>query len=403
MASARRFRRSRNRELIYLIAPAGFPNFGDEFIARTWLRALARTHPNTPVVLDCHTAGHASALLHHAHPDLTVVDTSWRIIDGLRREPIVAASEHVQRIVATPGIEPRLVDGIRLMRNATTVHILGGGYLNAIWPHHQLLLSIATAIRAESGATLAATGQGLLPSPDRPALDLIRTAMRHFDVFDVRDSQSRDLLTLPGSTSRASFTGDDAWLGIHDPDVFDPRAPAASRRFMFVVQSDLIDNPSAHGDFDDLYRHLAELIERWHITGDDAAFVEGIPGQDRTMFDRLASMLPGADLVPFSAVWQHGLPARSDQVWISTRFHFHLLAAAAGASGVTIAGRDDYYPTKHQSLIDLGSGWIPMSQTGEQPPHTGGFSADVRSAQYTAKTALLRQIYPAVGIRRFRR
>jgi len=403
MAAAIRFRRSRYRELIYLIAPSGFPNFGDEFIARTWLRALARAKPNTPVVLDCHTPGHASALLHHDHPDLTVVDTAWRIIDGLRNEPVGDAARHIRRVIATPGIEPRLVDGIRLMRDATTVHVLGGGYINAIWPHHQLLLSLATAIRADNGATLAATGQGLLPVSDPAAVELIHSEIKQFNVFDVRDAQSRDFLTIPDGTSPVVFTGDDAWLGIREPGVFHPDAPAASRRFIFVVQSDLIDNPAAHGDFDDLYRQLTELIHRWHITGPDTAFVEGIPGQDRTMFDRLATLLPGADLVPFSAVWQHGLPVRRGQVWISTRFHFHLLAAAAGASGVTITGRDDYYSTKHQSLSDLGSGWIPISQTGEQPPSTGGFSGQVCSAQYAAKARLMRTIYPPRGVRRLRR
>jgi hypothetical protein len=80
------------------------------------------------------------------------------------------------------------------------------------------------------------------------------------------------------------------------------------------------------------------------IAGERAAFVEGIPGQDRVVFDRLSAMLPGAEFVPSVDVWDRGLPARAGQAWVSTRFHCHLLAAAAGASGVALSGRRDYYP-----------------------------------------------------------
>ena len=47
------------QQLIYLVAPTGFPNFGDEYIAAAWLRTLARRRPGARVVLDCPNPGSA--------------------------------------------------------------------------------------------------------------------------------------------------------------------------------------------------------------------------------------------------------------------------------------------------------------------------------------------------------
>jgi hypothetical protein len=124
--------------------------------------------------------------------------------------------------------------------------------------------------------------------------------------------------------------------------------------------------------------------------------LEGIPGSDRVVFDRLARLLPGAAFVPFSEIWNRGLPARAGQFWISTRFHFHLLAAAIGASGLVLPGRTDYYPIKHQSLVELGSNWGLADANGlpPVPVHNGGFDPDTVTTLRERKTALAEAIYP---------
>ena len=67
------------RPLVYLLAPAGHPNYGDELILRVWLRSLHRRWPRARVVVDCHTPGQAAVLHRDTHPDLTVTDTVWRL------------------------------------------------------------------------------------------------------------------------------------------------------------------------------------------------------------------------------------------------------------------------------------------------------------------------------------
>lgn len=113
------------------------------------------------------------------------------------------------------------------------------------------------------------------------------------------------------------------------------------------------------------------------MTGDRIGIVEGIPGADRAVFDLIESELPDARFYPFAGVWQHGLPAGPGQVWISTRFHTHMLAAA----GVAVSINAGYYSTKHRSLLDRGTGWVLAEDLQiPQRPTQGGFEpATLRS------------------------
>jgi hypothetical protein len=141
---------------------------------------------------------------------------------------------------------------------------------------------------------------------------------------------------------------------------------------------------------------ISHLIEDWGVSGADVAVVEGIPGSDRVVFDLIAHLLPGVVFVPFTEVWLRGLPARAGQMWVSTRFHPHLLAAATGASGLAISGRSDYYPNKHQSLIEAGSRWrlADSADLPSTPACSGGFDAQTVERLHRQKAALAAQIYP---------
>lgn len=398
-------RARRSRPVIYLIASSGLPNYGDELIARTWVRELARQAPNAEIILDCHTPGSMAVLLRGLHPRLTVTDTVWRLAEGMVAEPLANGINHVQTAVANPGVEPGLVHGIEVFRSAQAIHLLGGGYVNTIWPHHLMLLAAIHAAGEFGAARTVATGQGLLPAEGDQWQTKLRELLHTFDLVDVRDRSSLELLAAPDAQPPANAVhgGDDAWLALRRPHrLYRRKVDAARRRFIFAIQSDLIgdsDDPDdAAASLDAVEAQLRELIDRWGIRGEDAAFVEGIPWVDRQIFDRLAPDLPGVEFVPFVAIWDLGLPARPGQVWICTRFHFHLLAAAAGASGVVISGRSDYYPVKHQSLFDAGSQWISLADAGRKPPRTGGFSRTSMTHNKSAKAAVAEAIYRPGGI-----
>jgi len=132
--------------------------------------------------------------------------------------------------------------------------------------------------------------------------------------------------------------------------------------------------------------------------------VEGIPRVDREVFALIEHELPGARFYPFADVWNRGLPLSAAQTWISTRFHLHMAAAAAGASGVAIAISRDYYRTKHQSLLDLGSGWTLVddcADTAALParPRAGGFDRHTVERLRKDKLQLAKAIYAPISRR----
>ncbi len=100
------------------------------------------------------------------------------------------------------------------------------------------------------------------------------------------------------------------------------------------------------------------------LAGRTVRYLEAIPGKDRVAFDRLRDLIPEENFVPFVRLWREGFPARAGQTWLTSRFHFHLLAAASGAAGTALEVSEDYYRHKHESLLDAGTGWS-VTRAGE--------------------------------------
>lgn len=409
-------RQAAPRRTLYLVAPAGHPNFGDELIARSWLEHLARVCPDDDVVLDCHTPGQAALLLRGAHPRVVFVDTLWRLLAVAGEEPRdVPPWEWVARTASSLGVAPRLDEGIALLHRADSIHVLGGGYINGVWPHHVSLVTAIAAAAERFGSRAVATGQGLMPAQDgEPGVALLRAA-ESFSVFDTRDGPSFDAIT---GVAGASRTGDDAWLSVGGPraqaesgsgadgeteDTEDTEAAPPGRAdapggVVLCLQSDL----AAHFRSGELAGPEAvahwtrRVLDEWGVDGSEVTAVEGIPGHDRVVFELLGDRLAGARFVPFREAWHHGLPLDPAQTWISTRFHLHLLAAAAGASGVAVATEPGYYEVKHDSLVAAGSRWTIVGDGDTIPrrPTAGGFDRAHRAAAVDAKTALAAELYP---------
>ncbi len=392
-------------EVIYLIAPTGYPNYGDELIARTWLRRLARIRPQAKVILDCHSPGSASALMGDAHPDLRVVDTLWQLSNHAAETEPDAPWSWVGRAVLDAGLAPRLTAGIDLLHSATTIHLLGGGYVNSVWPHHISLLVAAAAVSGRSGAKVVATGQGLVPTVEEPAWTALVTALGAFDIVDVRDTASAQ--ALEGAVG-VRQSGDDAWLALHRPqpavyrDEVPAETPGQGGGVVLCLQSDLTEKftgPSGSG-VEALAAFVHDTLDAWEVPGSAVTVVEGIPGHDYEVPFRLGSRLDGARVLNFHDVWFGGLPAGQGSTWISTRFHPHLIAAAAGDPGVAIVPMPVYYSTKHRSLVEAGSAWsvVDSGDTIPDRPTAGGFGTTDRARAIEAKVATALDIYPVAPL-----
>ncbi|WP_083874597.1 polysaccharide pyruvyl transferase family protein [Nocardia paucivorans] len=364
--------------LYYLISPAGHPNYGDELIVAGWLLYLADIAPEATVWVDTHSPGPAQVLLGDLHPRARFTDTLWRLCWEAPSDDPWQVAAWVRRAVGDPGLAPRWDRGIALLHRANVIHLLGGGYINRIWPRHIGLLAGAGAVGRASGARCAATGLGLFPEP-AGAGQLVRATAADFTITEVRDRASAELFGIePGF--------DDAFLA--RPPI--RRDEKNARDVMLCLQSDLLDM-----DIGALAASVLRILHAWRISPERVGVVEAIPGEDRRVFDLIEHQLPGARFYPFVEVWEHGLPVSLGQTWLSTRFHMHLVAAMAGANGVAIPISSDFYGTKHRSLIELGSGWTLLDDLDQVPqrPTGTGFDASVVENARRTKLELARAVY----------
>jgi hypothetical protein len=320
-------------------------------------------------------------LLGHLHPRVRFTDTFWRLCWEAPSDEPWEVSSFVQHAISNPGLAPRWVAGIELAARVDLVHIIGGGFINGLWPRHIGLMAAAVAAVRRSGGRAAISGQGFWPVPD-DAQALVRNLAAQFEVVDVRDEPSAELL---GSPDRIHITGDDMFFGV-ERELF---REDDLREIMVCIQSDLLDVtvPSLAG-------FLLETMREWRVQPDQVGVVEGIPRVDREVFALVEHDLPGARFYPFSEIIDSGLPAAAGQRWLSTRFHVHLMAAAAGAHGVAVSINSGYYTNKHRSLIERGSGWV-LSEGLQVPalPNGGGFDPASLQRLKDGKTSLAKAIY----------
>ena len=133
---------------IYLIASTGFPNYGDELVGARWLRYLARTAPDAEVWLDSPSPGNSQLLLGGLHPNVRFVDTLFRIAWAAPSKTPTSSSTSPPMRCAS--VVPRFALGVELLQSADVFHVLGGGYINSVWPRHLLLLAAGAELRRQT-------------------------------------------------------------------------------------------------------------------------------------------------------------------------------------------------------------------------------------------------------------
>lgn len=373
--------------IIYLVGTAGNPHYGDEVITASWLRYYADRFPNAEVWLDTPRPGQTAVLHGRAHPRLRCVDTLFHACWNAPSESAADCVAFGSAVIDDPGRISREASGVAAAQDADLVHVLGGGYINALWPRHLTLLGAASRLGERFGARTAITGAGLLPATQDSA-SVLAGVLSGFDVVDVRDSGSSDLVA--GAVVHHSLTGDDALLDLQRQRV-DSNSLAPT---VVEVQSDLLDVPLA-----DLADHVMALLRAWGSDKDPVLLLESLPPGDSAVLALLEPHLPQVSMQPFQFLWRQGFPAGPRQRWITTRYHSHLLAAASGAWGVALAG-SRLIGEQHRSLIETGSGWtlvedstadVPLGQP-TRSPFAGGYGDLVAGKRAVAEkvTAALR-------------
>ncbi|MEU9155363.1 polysaccharide pyruvyl transferase family protein [Streptomyces sp. NPDC048417] len=365
------------RTVHYLVSAAGIPNYGDDAITAGWLRYLAASAPDDDVVLDCVGPERAAKDLGGLHSRARFTDALWRLSRAPGAPGPGEAVDRVER--AVDAVRPRSGashEELRPLLAADTVHVLGGGYLNGLCPPHLgLLAGVGAAVR-RSGGRASLTGIGLAPA----FLDggsALRRAVAPFQVVDVRDEVSARIL----GRADVTCTGDDLFLDLGYHTYRGGRLPEV----MLCAQS-----PA-------LLDLMQKTVEEWGVPESSLGLVECDPGDDHEVFAEAQRRWPAALAYPAASLTAHGMPAATGQTWITSRFHPHLVAAAAGASGVAVEhGPADYYAVKHRSLVAHGSAWLVTDDRTVPPrPGAGGFSARTVAERRAAKQRLAHRIHGA--------
>lgn len=342
---------------IYLVGSSGYPHYGDELVAAAWLRHLAVTEPDAEVYLDCPNPGGAQLFLGDLHPHVRFVDTLFRISWAAPQDDVEQVVDFATQATRSPGYGyAHRAMGVELLQSADVFHVIGGGFVNAIWPFHTTFLAAGQVLAADHGVRVAATGTGLIPAA--ASTELLDRLTAGYAVVDVRDTASKELL----SADAVTVTGDDALLGLGE-DVYDQRDTVST---MMCFQSDLLDD-----GVEALATSAIETAKAWGLRPEKVGYIEAIPGQDRVVFELIEKELPGIRFYPFTEVWRAGLPARRGQRWLTTRESLHLAAAAAGAWGVAFPVKGGYDDIGHRELVAQGSRWA-IGTPGEVAPETHG-------------------------------
>lgn len=183
-----------------MICEPGWPNYGDELIAREWLRYISSIDPDLPVILDCNRPGSAAAILYGIHRNFVCADTIARLafenefVKGDHAlESVSEIASAVRRALDWQGGNPHYASGVKLLEDTIAgVHYLGGGYLNGTWKPYLARLELGRWA-TDHGIPAVATGLGLMPL-SKDDSSYVNAAFENFDYVGVRDANTYDAL-----------------------------------------------------------------------------------------------------------------------------------------------------------------------------------------------------------------
>lgn len=345
--------------MILLVGGGGIPNYGDELIIRNWLKWYHDSGlvDNQQMVVE----GYRSSVLRNMFAD-RFPRARWS--HAIRE----ARAKHRSLDfwgALTQGLNAADSDddaGQRSFREATEaslMHIHGGGYINGKWPSHAFVLGLASAAHEKSGTRAIATGIGISPlaEPDAEQRKVLDQAIESFDFVEVRDAWSYEYLRRNLSGDRP----DKIILGLDDAFLYRVESSGHDHRTLHLA---LRDDPQADSIIERLTHKFVGSFDRhvfWVCNHTDAG-----------AYVKVANRFRLFELAGTSQLLEDTRLGPNDTL-ITERFHPHLQAARAGAGGVYWSG-SQYYDTKHGSLTEMGSPFIPDAgkefgqiESGETP------------------------------------
>ncbi|HEU5076765.1 MAG TPA: polysaccharide pyruvyl transferase family protein [Polyangiaceae bacterium] len=353
--------------MIYLIGGSGGPNYGDELLMALWVRCYREMGYQGPIIVDCR-GRQSSERLHGQFEN--VYFTSF--IKQLATGRAGSFAEHVARGRAfidehpseqTQKLAELEVCGIGWSWNQIRhVHLFGGGYINGKWPNSASLLGAAAQLRQQYGIPCLATGLGIAPLSGLGKADAeaLVEAIRSFSLFELRDLQSyNDVAALVGFRATIVCGLDDCFLYSVEGLTRPRRIPGRALHLSGFEASFASVSDEALVQFLKTYQEEFPRVFFWQCNRSDVEVGE-----------RLKRLWPEMVKLTNASLLTNGAPVADGDFMVTGRFHPHLIAARAGATGYFIAN-STFYSVKHSSVVDLGSPFEAMSdlRIAGVPPH----------------------------------
>lgn len=330
--------------MILLVGGGGIPNYGDELIIRNWLKWY-----HDSGVIDNHeivVEGYTSSVLRNTFAD-HFPRTQWSHAirqARVKHRAIDFWGALTQGLQAEESVDAAGQQSFQEATEASLMHIHGGGYINGKWPSHAFVLGLASAARERAGTQAIATGLGISPlaNPDAEQRKVLDRAIDSFDFIEVRDSWSYEFLRRNLSGRRR----DKVILGLDDAFLYAVESSGSKHHTLHLA---LRDDPQSDSIIERLTHKFVGSFDRhvfWVCKPSDAG-----------AYVKTASRFRLFELAGVSQLLEDTRLGPNDTL-ITERFHPHLQAARAGATGVYWSG-SKYYDTKHGSLTKMGSPFIP--------------------------------------------
>jgi len=342
-----------------LIGAVGGPNFGDEVILASWIKRIREFDSCSVIICDGYNSDNVAKFVDGDVYTLKPDESLWACTYSAVSEHVNDSSNSWDEIQASfydPNRAWKVINCVEAVKrhNIDQIHIIGGGYLNELWPANYIILLLARIIAWQSGARIIATGLGLIPTKQDDVSGLVGI-LSTFDSVDVRDVESYDLLKrlAPG---QISFSGDDALLFVNNGRVDYPLQILDAPALVICLQNDLFPGDAAAAGL--FSTSAMELLKSYGIN--NIIYAAAMAADVREPSEALRCQLESngfcVSLLDPKQLTEDGFPVSIGGLTITSRYHPHLLAALSGFRGVALSATG-YYDTKHQAVRNMGSKW----------------------------------------------
>ena len=366
---------------IALVGAVANPNFGDDAILEATLDRIDAMLGRNAIVLvltkDVSYTRRMSGFRHSCEIIPTDALHRLSVACGYSFDKIMSAEPAVlgENGAKVPDdVSPELVDEVsRLFSGGLDIlHVVGGGYMNSIWPDMLAEVHVAAKLAKAEGARIVLTGQGMHPmdskTPD--VVDALADVLEMAETADFRDAshsetgasalcdcviESCDDIAIPPSS----------WLPTG------PRTGASPARNPYGNVC-VVGGLSSDSD--------ADRRERRRTINEVATFVRHVLADKRVSRVNVLEMSPGDSALPMRALagvcdrisvvrlWdmpvKDAIRVVAGAEWnIGERFHLAILSMSAGVPCMSWHG-NEYYETKMRSAY---ASWGFAEKDGRLP------------------------------------